>query len=134
MAGISVKLPLVMSEIDGAYLLNKTLQETIKQNLKMLLLTIPGERIMDPDFGVGLETFLFEMNSMETQSTISAKIHEQVSRYLPFIDLKSTIYGPDSGEFGMSPNSLHITITYKVLPTSQDDVLSLTLPQNEIEF
>ena len=42
MAGISVKLPLFVSEFDGPYALNKTLKDTVKQNFKMLLLTIPG--------------------------------------------------------------------------------------------
>ena len=29
----------------------------IKQNLKMLILTNPGERVMDPEFGVGIKQF-----------------------------------------------------------------------------
>jgi len=134
MAGISVKLPLSMSETDGAYLLNKTLKETVKQNFKMLLLTNPGERMMDPDFGIGLETFLFELNTSSVQDAISARIHEQVIKYMPFIEVIDTYFGPDDVEFGMSPNSLHITIKYEVIPTSEVDILSLTLPQNEIEF
>ena len=60
MQGYSPKLPLAYdSTQDGNYALNKTLIDTIRQNLKMLLLTNPGERIMMPNFGVGIRTYLF---------------------------------------------------------------------------
>ena len=81
--GISPKIPLVYSETDGPYQLNKTLRETIQQNLKMLILTMPGERIMEPDFGVGLYRFLFDSVSEDTFSRASTRIQEQVQRYIP---------------------------------------------------
>ena len=59
-SGISPKLPLIPDDVDGPYGLNKTLTESIKQNFRNLMLTIPGERIMIPDFGVGLPRYLFE--------------------------------------------------------------------------
>ena len=37
-----------------------TIKQTTKQNLKCLLLTAPKERMMDPEFGVGLKKYLFE--------------------------------------------------------------------------
>ena len=58
MAGISVKLPLSVSAQDGAYTLNKDLLSVVKQNFKMLILTNPGEKIMDPEVGVGIQKFL----------------------------------------------------------------------------
>jgi len=59
MSSLSVALPLRYSTTDG-YQMNKTIKRLIKQNLKMLLLTNPGERVMDPTFGVGLSAYLFE--------------------------------------------------------------------------
>jgi len=134
MSGISAKLPLRMSEEDGAYLLNKTLGETVKQNFKMLLLTIPGERMMDIEFGIGLQTFLFNMNNSETYSAISAKIHEQVARYMPFISVNDEYFGPTDDEIYSSPNSVAIRISYSILSTGEEDSLLLTLPQKNIEF
>ena len=55
MSSISPSLPLSLDEQDG-YKMNKELVKAIQQNIKMLLLTVPGERVMDPDFGVGLKT------------------------------------------------------------------------------
>ena len=61
--GYSPKLPLQYDSIDGYYKLNKTLHEVMKQNIKMVVLTSPGERMMQPDFGVGLRNYLFEQDS-----------------------------------------------------------------------
>ena len=63
MRGLSPKLPLTRNSETG-YSLNKTYRDMVKQNIKMLLLTAPGERIMDSNFGVGLKTYLFELNDM----------------------------------------------------------------------
>ena len=60
--GIAPKIPLKVDQVDGPYGLIKDYVELVKQNFKMLLLTNPGERIMNPDFGVGLRRYLFEMN------------------------------------------------------------------------
>ena len=76
--GISPKLPLTYSKTDGPYLLNKNLKETVKQNFKMLVLTSPGERVMVPDFGVGINSFLFEAMDDSTYSQVVQKIQEQV--------------------------------------------------------
>ena len=38
----------------------ETIEELIRQNLTTLILTSPGERVMTPNYGVGLNQFLFE--------------------------------------------------------------------------
>ena len=40
----------------------QTLKEQVKSNLINLLLTEPGERVNEPNFGVGLKNLLFEPN------------------------------------------------------------------------
>jgi phage baseplate assembly protein W len=84
--GFSPKLPLQPDSVDGFYKLNKTLGEVVKQNLKMIILTTPGERMMHPEFGVGARNFLFETTDSTFQG-LTAKINEQVRKYLPFIDI-----------------------------------------------
>ena len=65
------------------FILDKTIKEN-KQKVKMLLLTAPGERIMIPDYGVGLRNFLFE-NTPEFN--IREKIITQIATYLPEIQI-----------------------------------------------
>ena len=50
--GFSVAIPMQRDARDG-FKMNKSYAQVVTQNLKMLLLTVPGERIMDPHFGVG---------------------------------------------------------------------------------
>ena len=57
MSGLSPKI-LVDTSNEGGYTLNKTYRQVVKQNFKHLLLTEPGEKIMDKNFGVGLKKFL----------------------------------------------------------------------------
>jgi len=83
MSGLTPKLPLIRSDEDGTYKLIKSYKNLIKQNFRNLILTAPGERMMDPNFGVGIRNYLFENDGDALYSTIRAKIHEQVTRYIP---------------------------------------------------
>ncbi len=84
MKGIGPQLPFSIGDIDGAYHLIKEYKDEIKQNFKNLLLTSPGERMMNPDFGVGLRQFLFDP-SVQVVPAVKARIQSQVQKYLPFI-------------------------------------------------
>ena len=55
---LAPRLPLTIDSKFG-YEMLVTIRQTTKQNLKCLLLTAPRERMMDPEFGVGLK-FGFE--------------------------------------------------------------------------
>ena len=85
MASLSIKTPIVYDSTDG-FAMNKTLPELVRQNLKMLILTNPGERVMDPNFGVGINRYLFSNFSENYQARIRSKINEQnINFYIDFI-------------------------------------------------
>jgi len=85
--GLSVALPLAINTTDGAYALHKDLASMANQNLKMVVLTNPGERIMQPDFGAGIRQLLFEPANANTVEDVKNRIQTQVNRYLPYINL-----------------------------------------------
>ena len=124
--GISPRIPLVYSNTDGPYQLNKTLRETIQQNLKMLILTMPGERIMEPDFGVGLYGFLFEGVADNTFGKISQKIKLQVSQYIPVIDLEEIMFVTSDEDPTLKQNEVRVSIKYDILPFNGSDELTIT--------
>ncbi len=132
MAGISPKLPLTLSTTEGPYTSLKDLREVVKQNLTMLLLTNPGERIMDPTFGVGLETFLFEQATADVLSDISSKIEEQLNKFMPFVSLTSLFFGDGTDDFKSNLNTVHIQIVYYINPLAEEDVLSINIPENNV--
>ena len=95
MAGLLPKLPLAPDNQDG-YALNRTYFEMVQQNLKHIILTNPGERIMDPLFGVGIKKYLFEQNTPSTWSSISSRIREQVGKYLPYVRINDISFLVDN--------------------------------------
>ena len=78
--GLSVALPLTVDPTFGPYNLNTTYEDLAKQNFKMLLLTNKGERIMHPNFGVGLRSYLFEQNTPVTFGEIDKEIRKQAEK------------------------------------------------------
>ncbi len=123
MEGYSPKLPIVLDTTDGPYALNKTSLETIKQDFKMLLLTSPGERMMNPDFGVGLKRLLFEQDTAQTRENILQSITTQTQRYLDFI----TITDINLSGIGQNENSIYVLITYYIPSLNATEQLNLSV-------
>ena len=94
--GLSIALPLSLDEKDGPYKGNVTLDEVAQQNIKMIVLTNPGERVMEPDFGVGIRNFLFEQETPFLVSEIQTRIGTQVEKYAPFVKIRELNIDIDS--------------------------------------
>lgn len=122
MASLAPKLPLTISKTDG-YTSIKTLKTLIKQNFKMLILTNPGERVMDPDFGVGIKQFLFQNHNDSVYSAIDNRIREQVSIYLPVVSINRIEFGTNN----MDDNSLAIRIEFFIPDIATRDLLEFTI-------
>ena len=122
MSSLGVKLPLTRDSGDG-FTMIKSIKGMLKQNFKMLLFTIPGERVMEPDFGVGLKTYLFSNVSEDIQSQISYKIREQVQMCLPIISVNNIQFGLSSIE----TNTLSMRITYTIPTLGLQDLLEFTI-------
>jgi len=118
--GYSVKLPLTYDEEDGPYRLTKTLPETVKQNFRNLVLTVPGERVMDPEFGVGIHKLLFENEGSQAIATFKERLYDQVSRYLSFIKIITV-------DTSMINNTLNVSIEYYISSLGVNDALSLNV-------
>ena len=56
-------------------------------NLKNLLLTNKGERVMQPAFGTDLSRILFEPNTSELKAMVDNAITEPVNYWLPYINI-----------------------------------------------
>jgi len=128
MPGLSPKLPLSTDNIDG-YTLIKSYNELVTQNLKNLILTAPGERIMDPTFGVGIRNYLFEQNTPETHQEIATRIANQVSKYMPFLEVEAVFLSPREEVPDSELNSIEIQIKYFVKPLNMTDILNITVDQ-----
>tara|TARA_Y100000592_G_C5469251_1_gene318448 strand:- start:2048 stop:2449 length:402 start_codon:yes stop_codon:yes gene_type:complete len=124
--GISVSLPLVYGTQDGPYILNKEIGQVVKQNFKNLLLTNPGERVMIPQFGVGLHGMLFEPLNSVTFDLINSRIHEQVKKYMSFLNLESVEYATSENNDDIPLNQVNVIIRYNLGDISSSDKLTIT--------
>ena len=62
--------------------------EQAKSNLRNLLLTKQGERIMQPNFGTGLHSLLFEQMTSQLERDLEETIVKSVGYWLPYINVK----------------------------------------------
>jgi len=122
MASIGVALPLTFDSGTG-YTMLTSLKSTIKQNFKMLLLTAPGERVMDPNFGVGLKTYLFANFHEDIYSEIDTKIREQVAIYIPIIKIIAVQFATTH----IDNNKLSIFVEYSIPNIGVKDLLEFTI-------
>ena len=93
----------------------------IQQNFKNLILTIPGERTMDPDFGVGIQRYLFETSVGIASSEIKTQVSLKLSKYMPFVNLNNVLV-----EEGEEEATLRVRIFYSVPTLAIDEYINLS--------
>ena len=122
MASLAPQLPLTLDSGDG-YTSIKSLKRLINQNFKMLILTNPGERVMEPEFGIGIKQFLFENFQSDVYARIDSRIREQTAIYIPIISITSIEFGTG----GIEDNSIAIRIEYRIPDIATSDLLEFTI-------
>ena len=73
----------------GLFSQSETTLEQAGSNIKNLLLTAKGERVMQPDFGSRLRDLLFEQYTEDLEERIAEEIQEAMSTWLPYIVISS---------------------------------------------
>ena len=117
---ITPKLPLLIDKTQPGFELIEDIRDLVKQNMKMVILTSPGERVMIPDFGVGIRGLLFEnLTNQEVLSYFKGRIKEQVKKYLPFVQLKKVTFS----EKDIDENKINVSIEYFIPELELADVL-----------
>ncbi len=122
MAGLAVRLPLRQDSGDG-FTLIKNFETMIKQNFKMLILTAPGERVMDPGYGVGMKGYFFSNVHENTYAEIDTKIREQVNTYMPFVTIQEVSFNTSEQDM----NKLGVAIKYSIPRIGATDLLKFTI-------
>ena len=85
---IGIKTPINFDSTSGQkFAMNYDIKDQIKDNLKNLLLTNSGERLMLTDFGANLRPLAFELSNDDVASEAIRRISTAVSKYMPFVEL-----------------------------------------------
>jgi phage baseplate assembly protein W len=73
----------------------------IKNDILQLLLTIPGERVMRPDYGVNLRNFVFEQLSSNDLTSLEQEITVKINKYEPRVTIQSIALTADNDRNGL---------------------------------
>ena len=114
-------------KIIGKFPLSYTTEEQALSNLKNLLLTYPGERYMQPTFGVRIKDRVFEQNTPELVINLNREIQDAIGTWLPYIII-DTIKINNEDEYNNLTSYLFIRIDFKV--TEQGANQTITLVSN----
>ena len=125
MSFLTPKLPLTRNRTTGYSLIDDYVV-LVKQNFKNLLLTVPGERMMNPNFGVGLKKFLFENDNPLIYDSVAEQIYNQVNKYLPYIRINDIIFNSFEYDDSLPPNTLAVRVEYRIVPLELDDAIDIT--------
>mgnify|MGYP001290150241 FL=1 len=102
----------------------QTFKEQVKNNLINVLLTEPGERINEPNFGVGLKGLLFEQNI--NKEGLDDVINQQINFYIPQIELVETVVMSEE-------HTISIKLTYKFLLDNTNNAVQLNFNSNDVQ-
>ena len=124
MASFAVKIPLTRSSIDG-FMMIKDIKTLISQNLKMLILTNPGERVMIPEYGVGASAYLFSNYSTSVYVDLENRIKKQAAKYIPLITIERVKF--DKASELVDTNTLGLQVVYSVPAFNFTEMLEFTI-------
>jgi len=69
------------------FLVIKKENDLIKENITRILLTSPGERVMNPKFGSKLKSFIFENDNI-LKNDVVRNLKQSINRWEPRVDIK----------------------------------------------
>lgn len=114
---VGIDLPVTISPgTDGFFTTTKTTIDSIKSDIKLLLMTERGERLFQPALGMNIRKYLFEQITEDVIVNIENDIIDTFQRWLPFVQ----IIGININENQTNPNMLHIDLRFKIKNASAD--------------
>jgi|TARA_Y100000287_G_C13940768_1_gene219349 hypothetical protein len=122
----AVGLSLPLKNGDGGFFeQNFTTFEQARSNLKNLLLTKKGERVLQPNFGSGLQDLLFEPIDDEFEGKLVDTVTEAVQTWLPYINIEDI--DVNMNDENKDNNRVGVEIKFKVGDTLDLNSVTFTV-------
>ena len=96
----------------------QTTREQLKTNFLNLLLTVPGERIMNPNYGIGLKTQVFETSIDEI--SLQENINSKLAFWIPEIVVTKVVIQQDIDQYRVS-----INLNYSIILDESEDSIQI---------
>ncbi len=99
------------------------LERSVRDSLQAILATRPGEQLMRPDFGAGLDRLLHEPNTPGTRRQVRDLVQAAIVRWEPRIvlDRVDVLALPDDA------TQLRVEVAYRLVRTAAAASLALTM-------
>ena len=96
-------------------------EAAVRQAILLLLSTIPGERVMRPEYGCALERLIFSPNDDTTAGLALHYVRQALDRWEPRIDVLRLDAERNAGD----PTRLDLLLEYRVRSTQREDRLAI---------
>jgi len=116
--GVGWRYPVATDPLKGDIALSRY-DRDVKEAIRIILETAPGERVMRPLFGCGIHDLVFEEVNATILTAIEATVHDALVTYEPRIELTNVAIDPSDALDGL----LVISIDYRLRWTNQEDNL-----------
>jgi uncharacterized protein len=97
--------------------------DSIRESIRVILMTDPGERLMLPAFGAGLRGFLFEPNIPATHRLIQERVDFTLGRWEPRINVVRVLVDADPDD----AQQANVTIDYQLVATEERGQVGLAV-------
>jgi uncharacterized protein len=98
-------------------------EDNVRELIRVILLTEPGERIMREEFGCGLRQYLFEPNTVATREQIRERIARAIGRFEPRVSVVEVTVEPDDAD----PRLVAVNILYRLAATQSLERMGMSL-------
>lgn len=115
--------PLLPQPDDDGRMGFPTLAQSVREMIRVILATRPGEQLRRPGFGAGLENLLGEANTLTTRSRIRDLVSESLARWEPRIAVDAVSVDPVAGDAGQ----VRVEIAYRLKRNQQPARVGVTL-------
>jgi phage baseplate assembly protein W len=100
-----------------------TLEQSVRDSIRVILMTRPGEQLMRPRYGAGLQNFLDEGSTVAVRAQIQTTIMQSLQNYENRITVDAVNVDPVAG----SPAEVQVQIYYRVLRTNAPQQIGVTM-------
>lgn len=109
--------------LEGGSIGYPCLEDSIRDQIKIILLTRPGELLLHPTFGAGLEDMLHQPNTVTTRRRIRDVILSALGKWEPRIAVDAVDVAAVEGR----PAAVRVTLAYRILRTGTQQTFPFDL-------
>jgi phage baseplate assembly protein W len=99
------------------------LARSVREGVRVILSTRPGEQLMRTEFGGGLDRLLHEPNTIATRQRLHDLVQDSLTKWEPRILLD----GVDVQEVADAPDQVRIAIAYRLARTGAAGAVNVTV-------